>query len=175
MKNSKSNEYLIGAFEKGYRVINGAVISPFSGKPLKLSTKTLKCGYVYKWFTVRSSEGLRVVVKVHRLVAYQKFGEEMFKSKLQVRHLDGNSLNNKNSNIAIGTASENALDKSPEIRMKVAINASAAGRKFSDSKMREVKEYHAKYKSYAEVMEKFNISSKGTLHYILNHNYVTSA
>lgn len=63
----------------------------------------------YEYITVRNDK--RVIrVKVHRLVAYQLYGDRIFESGIVVRHLDGNSLNNRDENIAVGTQQDNVSD-----------------------------------------------------------------
>ena len=52
-----------------------------------------------------------------------------------------------------------------EDRLKYALNATKHVRKYDKQ---EVRDYYNSCKSYAKTMEKFNISSKGTLHFILN-------
>lgn len=100
----------------------------------------------------------------HRLQAYQKYGDILFKEKIEVRHLDGNTLNNSWINIAIGDRSKNMMDIPEQIRIKKAKHASSFLKKYNN---KEIKEYHKIYKSYKMTMDKFNISSKGTLNYIL--------
>lgn len=53
--------------------------------------------------------GTKRSARIHNLVAHAFLGPRP--AGLQVRHLDGNPLNNSVSNLAYGTASENALDK----------------------------------------------------------------
>lgn len=106
------------------------------------------------------------MLKVHRLQAYQKYGNKLFEEGIQVRHLDGNKENNTWNNIAIGTQSENQMDIPKQIRIKRALTASSNIRKYNKE---EVKKFHRVSKSYKRTMEKFNISSKGTLNYILNN------
>ena len=89
-----SNELLIETFEKGYRIIDGIIYNP-DGKILK--------GYVGKRGYRRFSPVRTNHVKVHRLVAYQKFGDALFEEGIEVRHLDNNKLNNSEDNIALGT------------------------------------------------------------------------
>lgn len=91
----------------------------------------------------------------------------------QIRHLDGSSLNNSPSNISIGTPSENMLDRLPEDRLNHAIIASTNVRKFTDEEINMIKRDHSITKSYKDTMAIWGISSKGTLHYILNNKYVT--
>jgi HNH endonuclease len=61
---------------------------------------------------------------IHKFVAYKLFGEDALLSI--VRHLDGNTLNLQRSNLALGTHSENNLDKSPEVRKNAAVKARAS-------------------------------------------------
>ena len=165
------NKVLIEAYNKGYRVVNCCVISPFSNKKLKLHIK--KCGY-YK-FCCAALGNKRYTVEVHRLVAYQKYGDVIFQDGIQVRHLNGNGLDNSEDNISIGTQSDNRLDIPENIRLSSAITASNKIRKFTDLEVVEIKRdrYINKF-TYKELMEKYNITSKGTLSYMLNNEYVTT-
>lgn len=89
------------AFEKGYRADEyGRVISP-KGKyvSLFLNTRYLK-------FSLRI-KGKIEKVRVHRLVAYQKYGESLYNPGIIVMHIDGISINNQYENIALGSQSEN--------------------------------------------------------------------
>lgn len=104
------------AYSEGYRINkSGCILNPL-GKRIKGSvTKG------YRKFNLKL-DGKDVSVKVHRLVAYQKFGDKIFDPKIQVRHLNGNSLNNTHNNIDIGTAHDNIMDLPAEVRkMKSAI------------------------------------------------------
>ena len=65
------------------------------------------------------------------------------------------------------------MDKSPAVRLKTAITASINIRRFSDQKMKEIKSFYNECKSYKLTMAQFDISSKGTLWYMLNKEYST--
>ena len=58
------------------------------------------------------------------------------------------------------------MDKPKEDRLMYSLNATDKWRKYNAS---EVKEFYNICKSYKKTMEKFNMSSKGTLHFILNN------
>lgn len=99
------------AYEKGYRVINNEVV--YNGKSRKLYKhikKRDKNTLSYYSFGIRDTNGKRVEIYVHQLLAYQKYGELMFNEEIEVRHLDGNSLNNSEENVLIGTKSQNRND-----------------------------------------------------------------
>lgn len=107
-----------------------------------------------------------IKVSIHRLQAYQKFGDDIYEEGIEVRHLDGIRTNNSYENIEIGTSSDNKFDIPIEIRK---IKSSNANKKYSDELVLEIKEYYNSGHTYKETMEKFNISSKGTLSYIINN------
>ena len=178
MKLSKASRHVILAYDKGYRVIDGEVSSPKTDKRLKAGFSTTQAGYKSRKFTIRGEGSYNNAVYIHRLVAYQKYGMQMFKEGLHVRHLDGNSLNNSEDNIAIGTSAQNSMDRSPSVRkshaLKALSKASLVNRRFSDAKIKEIRATHTKLKSYKKIKEMYNISSSGGLHYMLNHDYVSS-
>jgi len=171
---TKTREALEYAFYKGYEVIRGEVISPVSGNALKINLDS--AGYPY--FTVRyrsRKEGRHVCkVLVHRLVARQKYGVNLYETNLVIRHLNSDKLDFSQTNLVLGTSQENSLDIPPEDRMKYALNASTNIRKFTDKEMEEIRKMYWEVRSYKKVMEKYNISTKSTLHYIIHHDYKTS-
>lgn len=171
-KLSKNAETILIAYEKGYRVDDGKVISPFSGKPRKLQMDTRG----YPRFSVRvKNNGYWETedVLVHRLAAYQKYGERIFDQGIEVRHLDNDVKNNLFHNLDIGTPHQNSMDRPEERRFKESVDASTHLRKFTDREIRQIRRDHALHRSYAYVMNKWEITSKGTLWYVLNNKYVT--
>lgn len=106
---------LVVASSQGYRVDkDGSVIFP--GKQKKLTNTN---GYLL--FSINSSKkALRIYL--HRLQAYQKYGDSIFEDGIEVRHLNGNSLDNSYDNISIGTHTDNMRDKSPYVRKNVRRN-----------------------------------------------------
>lgn len=71
----------------------------------------------------------------HQLVAYQKYGDKWLYSNLVVRHLDGNTLNNNEDNIAIGTVKDNYLDIPKETRIKMLASAQNSPLRKQNSKI----------------------------------------
>ena len=102
----------------------------------------------------------------HRLQAFQKYGNEMYNKGIMVRHKDGDLLNNSWQNILIGTNSQNQLDIPKQVRIKRALKATSSVRKYNKE---EVKKFHSIDNSYLKTMKEFNISSKGTLHFVLKN------
>lgn len=71
----------------------------------------------YRKFKIRVDKKI-VYVRVHRLQAYQKYGNKIYQEGIDVRHLDNNKMNCAANNIAIGTRTDNMLDIPLEIRRK---------------------------------------------------------
>jgi len=159
---NKSREALQLAKKKGYAVTDEGIVISEKGTVIKLNKTSGKTQYLK--FNIKL-DGVSRSVRVHRLAALQKHGECMFNEGIQVRHLDGNSLNNHIHNLALGTQSDNMMDRSKEDRLASAIHASNSMTKFDADKVRA---YHNISKSYKKTMSQFDIPSKGTLHYILN-------
>ena len=102
------------AYELGFRV------DPFGNlryNHIEINDKTFLNKFGYKMFSVPFQFKQMQQVFVHRLQAYQKYGEELFKTEC-VRHLDGNCINNTWKNIAIGTFKDNSNDISSEYKKK---------------------------------------------------------
>ena len=97
------------AHSKGYTVNrDGTTLCPKGDK-----VKTYIDQYGYETFTfpfVRGGRKIYGLVKIHRLQAYQKYGNEMLGNKVHCRHVDGNKLNNSRDNIFIGDAADNRAD-----------------------------------------------------------------
>lgn len=122
---------------EGYRVNkDGQVLTP-KGLIRKLSASHAKDSRPsYYRFNVKH-EGKSYPVRVHKLAAYLKFGEDAF--VFLVRHLDGNSLNNKDENLALGNGSDNAFDRPSSERKAHSYKASKVLRKLTDDEVFEIR------------------------------------
>lgn len=114
MKISQRSKAIITSYEKGYRVIEGFPYNP-AGKELSTHLWKANIKSPYKQITVNCDKK-NVVIPIHRMVAYQKYGMEMFKLNVVVRHKDGDSLNNSDDNIILGTYEDNYYDIPEEVR-----------------------------------------------------------
>ena len=95
---SKEHQRVLEAYKKGYFVNrDGDVISPFTNKVLK-PLRSGKCRY-YR-ITVNKQK-----VCIHKLMAYQKYGDKIFEEGIVVRHLNDDPKDNSYDNIIIGTQS----------------------------------------------------------------------
>ena len=148
------------AYRKGYRVINGAVFSA-KGKQRKLKTNNKSTKYWF--FNIKLKTGA-FPVAVHRLLAYQKFGDAAFGEGVHTRHKDNNSLNNRDDNIILGTGSENCMDRPVEERRK---HAAKGNQKHSPELIAAIRADHAAGLGYRKLETKYNIP-KSTLCYYLS-------
>lgn len=172
---SLSNQAVRIAYEAGYRIVRGKIISP-KGKTLK---GRIEDGYVK--FGIRLpvsfTRGKRKCksIKVHKMVAYQKYGEKSLESNVVIRHRDNDSLNNLDDNILMGSHSDNMMDKPESVRLSQSITASTHIRVLTDDQVAAVKtDRLVNGLSYSQLAEKYGLSGKGQAHYIVNHEYVTS-
>ena len=157
------NEIIKAAYELGYRVDDSGRLISNRGNIRK--TRITTNGYLE---TNIRLNGKLYHLPVHRLCAYQKFGNILFSVDC-VRHLDGTPTNNKPENIEIGSLSDNAQDIPRHRRIARAKHAASCQTNYNnDDVVREIKIFHNRVKSYKKTMEVFDISSKGTLYYILN-------
>jgi len=155
---TKQEEIIRLSKEKGYFVDKDGNVFNKDGKLISLSSTNKGTGY--KSFNIRVNGSNPTRSFVHRLQAFQKFGDVIFKKDMVIRHLNGNSLDNSFENIGIGTLSDNMLDIPKEKRV---LNASNP--KHDHEKI--IQDYKNGY-TYKEIMEKYDITSKGTISFIIN-------
>lgn len=117
-------------------------------------------GRGYRFVIIRDN-GIMYRLRFHRLQAYQKFGDEIYKEGIQVRHLDGNSLNNSFENIAIGTNKDNQQDI-PFLKRRSRI----AYTKYSDDMAMESLCMSKKGLTQKEIGERFGISASSVQYLI---------
>ena len=162
MKNKKEIfDYLLN---KGYIIKSDEVFS-FTGRKLSLY-KVGKGKHKYYKFNI-TYKGKRKRIFIHQIVAYLKYGDKIFENKILVRHLDGNSLNNKSINIAIGTALDNIMDIPKIVRFKKAVKASYVNRRFTNEDVLQILNDRKNGMTYKELCEKYK-TSKSTLSYFFN-------
>jgi len=158
---SISQLVIIKAYDRGFRISScGQFIqTPHN----KLTQKSFKHGYPI--FRMRYSSKV-FSIGWHRLQAYQKYGLDMFKIGIEVRHNNSIRIDCSYNNILIGTHNDNMGDRSEETVLKIKMAMADGKRKYNAT---EVRAFYNTNKSYKETMEEFGISSKGTLHFILNN------
>ena len=158
-KKSIYTKALMCAVKKGYTIDDEGEVF-YKGKK-----RSLKKVSGYYCFTIRVDFDEKVkIVMAHRLQAYKKYGNKIFKKGVEVRHLDSNSLNNSKDNIGIGTPKQNASDKDKSVRMRAVLIATSFIRKHDHEKIIKL---HKEGFSYKQIMEKLNIKSKGAISFAI--------
>ena len=150
------------AYNMGYRVDESGNL--FDNKNVIKNLNTPKRGY--NIFQINNANNKKMKVFIHRLVAYQKFGQSIYKEGIVVRHLNGISNDNSYDNIEIGTFSDNMFDIPKEKRIE---RSKKSNVKYKNEELKNILSFYSESKSYKKTMIKFNISSKGTLWHILNN------
>ena len=145
------------AYEKGYRVTK-------DGQLIGLSNKVIGCvnsaGYEHTGFKINKKY---TFISTHRLQAYQKYGDKLFKDGIVVRHLNSNPLDNSFNNISIGTQKDNYRDIPKENKKKMVYNQIKYPKEF----VLKLKEEYKEIKNYNELGRKYNISAS-TIRYLIN-------
>ena len=145
---------------RGYRITElGKCINPIG---TEISGYVVNTGYIAISFRYY---GKSRQCSIHRMQAFQKYGELIYNKGIEARHKNGIKTDNSYVNILIGTHSQNMMDIPESIRISKAIYAASFVKKYNK---KEVREFYDKCKSYKKTMIEFNISSKGTLYFILN-------
>lgn len=154
------------AKEKGYKFsLKGDIITP-KGKIRKLFLNSNG----YYSFGFKTKENKVIGIEVHRFIGYMKYGDILFDKNFIIRHLNNNSKDNSFDNLGRGTHSENRYDMPEKERLKYSLNATSKVKIHNHEDILKRREQGATYK---ELMEEFNISSKGTLSFIINNSFLS--
>lgn len=165
-KLSNVNGIIKAAFKEGYYLSGGELHKP-DGTPVKQYMGTN--GYYKVSLGGRTSslpDFNRSAIPFHKLVAYKKFGNKLFKADC-VRHLDGNCLNNDPDNLDLGTTLQNIMDRSPEDRQKHAQKAANAQKKLTKDQIASLLKDREGGMKYKDLCAKYGIA-KSTVSYIVN-------
>ena len=167
---SKGTMGILIAYRKGYRVTeNGHMMSP-SGKSLSLKAASGR----YPTVTV-TENGITYNVAAHRLAAYCFYGREVFKEGLLVRHLNGNVSDIRKSNIALGTYTDNSMDRPLHQRVSTAVAGRKAQKrphnaKFTPEQVRYIRHQREKGQTLQAIADKFGVSRQA-IHRIVKRKY----
>lgn len=139
------------AYEKGYRVTKeGHLLNP-KGEKIGCVNQH---GYEHFKFMINKK---RTNISTHRLQAYQKYGNKLFKDGIVVRHLNSNSLDNSWGNIAIGTQKENMMDRPKEKSKRDTSKANKANIKYTKDFVLKLRKEYKEKKNYSELGRKHNM------------------
>jgi len=159
----------VEAFRRGYRVLkNGDLVSPLKRV---LSRKNVNSNgyqqFSLPWKNRAGTKKKFVNVLAHHLLVYQKYGEEALKSGVQVRHLNENRTDNSWDNIAVGSQSDNMMDRPPEKRIRIAKLAASRLRALSLEEAQQLIDDRAAGSTYRTLRVKYCVS-KSTVSYLIN-------
>lgn len=161
-----NNEKILEAIRQGYTVdLDGNAFSP---KKVCIGYPTGHFGYKHISISV---QGKITAVKVHRLQAYQKYGEAMFAPGIVVRHLNGNHLDNSWDNIAIGTVRDNVLDMSKEERIQRASHGGRATRKLTWEQVENIRKDRLTGDSMKTIGKRYGVSAQTVLKILHERSY----
>lgn len=153
------------ALVKGYTVTREGILLNRNGKQVKGRIKDRNNDYYN--FDIRigpAKENKKVHCMIHRLQAYQKFGNKIYENGIVVRHLNGDRYDNSYNNIEIGTIKDNKNDIPKEL---ISINCGQIRRKYSVETIESIRKDRKAGFTYTQLMSKYHITSKGTINYIL--------
>lgn len=140
------------AFRRGYRIVYGFAVNP-EGRVLKCQSHARPGRTGYLRFGIKL-DGKKVSVMVHKLVAFQKFGEASLAPGVHVRHHDNDPLNNRNGNILLGNAHENMMDRPESDRRD---HASKGNRKISEEVLAAIRKDHQSGIGYKKLRKKYGL------------------
>lgn len=141
---TKTQQRIIEALERGYRVEGNQLIGP-------RGLIKVKCHGSQRYPTFSTNWGGYVYgVPVHQFAAYQYYGKAAFIKGTQIRHINGDTLDFSKANIVLGSSSQNQLDKCPTSRKQAAQKARAAqgitpsNAKLSKTQIQEIRDAYTK-------------------------------
>lgn len=105
-KLKECEQNLMNVHAAGYRVV-GRIVKDGNGNEVEIIQP--KKGYPF--FFAKLKNGETVMTKLHRLLAYQMFGQQMFKPGIVVRHLNDKKNDLRRINIRLGTEKQNRADR----------------------------------------------------------------
>lgn len=163
MMTNENRTALLYAISKGYRCdCLGQVISP-DGE--------ITNGYIgnhgYQTIGIRNEKTKKCHVAVHRLQAFQKYGDKIFEKGVVVRHKNNIKTDNNYDNILIGSYSDNYHDNSQEVKNKIISGGKKGSRlarianlKYDDDFIKNVGDFVYEGENLVkDAVKKYNISS----------------
>lgn len=158
MEASRNDLGLLYAYWRGYRVQeDGVVVSP-RGHVVKAQPRESH-GAARYCFRVRLPWlGGFSTVLVHRLAAFQIFGPATFQAGIEVRHLDGDSLNNSHGNLRLGTGRDNFFDIPQDARHLWQRRGGTVQRRLTDEAVAAMREDRSHGAPYTDLVKKYGVA-----------------
>lgn len=160
---SKLFQAVIAAYERDYRVLEDGRVQGVRG--IRRVT-TDDVGFAR--FNIRPTRaGQRLNVYVHKLVAYQLFGEAAFAPGTKVMHRNNNRADNRLENILIGTQDDVMQNRPHTQRLLWSLHAARSLRSLDSKQLQMFRDMRAAGASLNELAKCFGIA-KSTASYIVN-------
>jgi hypothetical protein len=167
----KSLKVVSAAIAEGISVTQSGKVIGIRGKILKPIRNSTRNKSVYHRISFYF-DGVNHKIPVHKLVAYLKFGRAAFVDKVETRHKDNNSTNNRWSNILIGSHQDNMLDIPAAVRRQISAYAlgksSKTRRKLTNRQVRKMRKLYEEGIEQPVLEEAYGISHCACS-YILNY------
>jgi hypothetical protein len=157
---------VVKAAAAGYRVDDrGIVYSPY-GRPIRTTMGTGKSWY-FRYFTARIESDSRTVYKVpvHRLAAYQRYGEAALRRGVVSFHEDGDTTNCAPSNMLIGSRTDRMMRRPAQERREHGLRGATVRRKLTDDQVLDLRRRWAAWESLTRLAADFGLS-QSTVSYI---------
>ena len=162
------------AAERYHVTEDGRLIGPAGNElPLNLDKK----GYPHLSIRARRL-GITQKVRVHRVVAFHKFGEAVLADGVVVRHRNCNKSDIRPSNILLGSPKDNVDDNTAEIRDRMLAAARAAAksrRRFTDQEAEEIRALNVAGVGYRKLAVQFKCAKSTIYGIVTNKLYSTEA
>lgn len=158
------------AVAKGYRIKKGQL---FNAQKKLVTPRIDEGGYPVIGIKLpRTRKNLSV--HVHVISAYIKFGEELLKQDLEIRHLNGIKTDFRPENLALGTCFDNVMDMSHEERCRIATFGAIKRRVLTDSQEAAFRKDREEGMFFKDLAKKYGLCHKGHASYMYHHPYKTS-
>lgn len=167
-RSSKNADWVLRSHLLGYRVDDlGAVMGLRGARRCRVDRDG------YYTFNVRIAGECRPV-RAHMLAAFQVHGEAALAPGIQIRHLDGNRLNNAATNLAIGSPTDNYLDRTPAARQAHAMVAARARRRLSFEQVEQVRARVAAGEKQGLLADELGLSPSTVCDIVAGRTYKTA-
>lgn len=159
---SKLYTAVIEAHARGYRVLEDGTVRGMRGV-----RRVTFDDVGFARFNVARRGGGRFNVYVHKLAAYQLFGELAFAEGARVIHLNNARADNRLENIALGTQ-DDVMQNRPQVqRLLWSLHAARSLRSLDSKQLQMFRDMRAAGASLNELAKCFGIA-KSTASYIVN-------
>ncbi len=166
MKDTKSN-IAVRHCAKRYKITSGGKL--FRPDGIEILPSCSRRGYPHIGVTIRS-HGIDQKIFIHRIVAYQKYGEGLFETGIVVRHLNHDKKDFRPDNISIGSMSDNYYDHDSDYLENFPIQGSKAARSrrmFSMETAEEIRRRHRNGEGYRKLARAYGCS-RSTIRFIVH-------